>query len=597
MESKKLIAILAAVIIIVIIAAAAVAMTGNEKTATFDLNYDGAESVQVKGAAGAEIMPIPSPERDNLYIEGWYYDKETTKKVQFPYKLTDNVTFYAKWTDSIESYYFNTDYFTSTDIGKITAESMKVTTGYELIDLSDCGKNYMTVSDGYKHAVLYSDNEYKIINTVEKKVVAIVPEEGVLGVFSETCYTFCEEFVTFATNAGYYVYDLKGNCVGPASEDPEIVTYDTLMIGNGYYRFNNGAIYHAFDDAASTMTPLGGENGSYIAMDIMYYGEEEYGLAAYILDSNFRAVNTLTFPAGAQFCNFAMLYDGCFLVQYAVETDPMAMNYSFIYENVKYTLTSTIMNSNPGSNKVVSLDKPIFMGLERNVAAYYGWPAVANDIRDLVLLYNMTPGKLLMTDSVMLASINKDGTIYKVMYEDINKGYSLMDPIRGGGYSGYYTDSLLDIFRLDVVDFSANMPVQVLKGIGNVICDKYFILVDDEGTVSEYVIYDVKGNPVGEFSGMEYIGESNNALYFLKGGDTYRFFDGEMSKLCSGEAIIGSAFYAYENGDGTYGFYTESGKLICTSDNGYYQQNVSSEGKNILEVWKSSGTQTYVLTN
>jgi len=121
--------------------------------------------------------------------------------------------------------------------------------------------------------------------------------------------------------------------------------------------------------------------------------------------------------------------------------------------------------------------------------------------------------------------------------------------------------------------------------------------VDGEGAVSGSIIYDAKGNPVGDFSGMEYVGESNNALYFQRGVDTYKFIDGEMSKICSGEVIIGTAFYACENGDGTYSFYTESGKLICISDNGYYYQNVNSDGKNVLEIWKSSGTQTYILTN
>ena len=44
-----------------------------------------------------EIQMPTSPTKDGFVFDGWYYDEQFTQKCQFPIKLTENTTIFAKW--------------------------------------------------------------------------------------------------------------------------------------------------------------------------------------------------------------------------------------------------------------------------------------------------------------------------------------------------------------------------------------------------------------------------------------------------------------------------------------------------------------------
>lgn len=68
--------------------------TKNEYTATFVTNGGSA----VANVTGSVIEAAPASTREFYALEGWYLDEGLTQKAQFPYEMSGNTTFYAKWT-------------------------------------------------------------------------------------------------------------------------------------------------------------------------------------------------------------------------------------------------------------------------------------------------------------------------------------------------------------------------------------------------------------------------------------------------------------------------------------------------------------------
>lgn len=65
----------------------------NEYTATFNPNGGSA----VESVTASVIESAPASTREFYALEGWYLDAGLTQKAQFPYEMTADTTFYAKW--------------------------------------------------------------------------------------------------------------------------------------------------------------------------------------------------------------------------------------------------------------------------------------------------------------------------------------------------------------------------------------------------------------------------------------------------------------------------------------------------------------------
>ena len=73
-------------------------------TVTFDLNYDGSESVGVTVAEGGTVE-APEVERDGYELLDWYTDADCTDTYDFTETVTADMTLYAEWKDLSKIYY------------------------------------------------------------------------------------------------------------------------------------------------------------------------------------------------------------------------------------------------------------------------------------------------------------------------------------------------------------------------------------------------------------------------------------------------------------------------------------------------------------
>ena len=83
--------------------------TPTQYTVTFNSNSGSAVASRQVQKGGALSAPNPPPTREGYNFDGWYSDSSLTKKVDFPYTVTGNITLYAKWTlIQIQSYQIST---------------------------------------------------------------------------------------------------------------------------------------------------------------------------------------------------------------------------------------------------------------------------------------------------------------------------------------------------------------------------------------------------------------------------------------------------------------------------------------------------------
>lgn len=67
-------------------------------TVTFDTN--GGPEKTSRNVYYKTMITIPDPVWDGKQFLGWYTEKNGGTKIEFPYTVTDNVTFYARWSDT-----------------------------------------------------------------------------------------------------------------------------------------------------------------------------------------------------------------------------------------------------------------------------------------------------------------------------------------------------------------------------------------------------------------------------------------------------------------------------------------------------------------
>ena len=72
----------------------------NQLDNLYQLNFEtnGGTTISSKIYFHYENIQIPSsPTKDGFVFDGWYYDEKLTQKCQFPIKLTEDTTIFAKW--------------------------------------------------------------------------------------------------------------------------------------------------------------------------------------------------------------------------------------------------------------------------------------------------------------------------------------------------------------------------------------------------------------------------------------------------------------------------------------------------------------------
>lgn len=81
--------------------------SGNGITVTFDYNYENApEAKKVTVDSGEAVTPPEDPERVKYKFLGWYTDAECTEEADFEFALTENVTYYAAWEQTVATITF-----------------------------------------------------------------------------------------------------------------------------------------------------------------------------------------------------------------------------------------------------------------------------------------------------------------------------------------------------------------------------------------------------------------------------------------------------------------------------------------------------------
>lgn len=108
-KKKKVLAAL----LVVVITIALFAACGGVKTykVTFDNNYDGApENLVVEVKPDTYVDEPDEPQRENWRFDGWFDNQAATVPADFGRVITEDVTFYAGWTQTVFTVTFNPNY-------------------------------------------------------------------------------------------------------------------------------------------------------------------------------------------------------------------------------------------------------------------------------------------------------------------------------------------------------------------------------------------------------------------------------------------------------------------------------------------------------
>ncbi len=75
--------------------------SSSDKKYTIKFETDGGNTIEAEKTNG-KITEPETPEKEGYTFDGWYTDKELTKKFDFDKAVSGNVTLYAKWTENTE---------------------------------------------------------------------------------------------------------------------------------------------------------------------------------------------------------------------------------------------------------------------------------------------------------------------------------------------------------------------------------------------------------------------------------------------------------------------------------------------------------------
>lgn len=622
MSNKGIIIAVSAIVIAVVAITAAVVITNNNGnnnttesgyTAVFDPNVVISTADQykiIRQEPNTMIYEASAPTRAECEFLGWYMDKDCTQKAVFPYKLTGNVRFYAKWTEPAVTSYFNQHFFSDTEYGRYLVDSHKETTGAEEVKPLGASVTSQYVAKGLTMIVFRIGTDYKVFDLADFSTEKFtIPGTDVISVTVYDKITCNHEFIEVETDDGYYVYDTNGNKFGPSVYRPIVLLNSMIDLGKVCYKFNSDSTIEKYFDISSKYRPESGDvyvedsKRTYSVIDtIVKDGKTVKN--AYLLDNRFNLLKTYSFPEGSEYCRFISVGSGNYLYQYAKEVSSDSKDVSFIDGGKSYKLTSQIVNSS-GKSMDTRLTLPAITPTNLNYS--FGIKAyMAEDIKNIISFYTIDPNtKEIQKDGKILTSLNSDGTIYKIFILSVNDyNFSSILPLVNTNYVRvWYTDVVdgKNIAHENILD-----PVGkklILNDVHGTRCMKYFIknskLIPDD-----YNIYDVNGKIVGSYSGKVLAGSTHNNLFFSDdAGKMYIFRDGSMTELTDykGDFVSKYSVYGYKTGEGEYKFYTENGTFITKCISEEVREVTSLYGENLIEfnTGKIDGLSvftTYIIT-
>lgn len=607
MTKKGIIA--AVVVVILVIAAVAgcvVAFNNNSDcTITYEPNYDGSPTGEkVTYKSGTEIADPLYLHRANYTHDGWYFDKECTKPVAFPYKVDKNVTMYAKWTTDAAAKYFDENFYFDNDYGRALAKWIAETTGAQKIDTGNL-KNMSAVSHGNMHFVAYDKSkanaQFVVVNLAEKKTAFTIPAEGVKSVHSVGNDVSNYEFVITQNNGQYYIYDMNGHRYGPAESEPMVLFHDMIVFSGKCYGFDDkGNIVQKFEIKSNHIPAARGVN-SYCEL----YGEVgSDGVFHYkyvnVLDSKFNLIGKmLTIPENAVNCVCYHIGGDKYFVQYAQKVQS---DYDYMEDGARYKLSSCMIDVNNKTVKIINIGYPVTGELDM-WTKYPFVRSLANDVKNVIVFRSVGENKE-VTDRLVYISFNADGKVDKKISDAFNK-YSISNVfplMQKGMYVVTYANTAMGAVTKSIVDGSGEKFVAVLEDLDANECVKYFIkFAKDESTRTDFNIYDANGKVVGDFKGKQYANCTNNDMFFTdSAGKMYVFSDGKMNELqgYGGELLCYKSCYCYKNASNKYTLSAENGTVISNGLTGVYcREYLMPNGDNFVAAYVDGNISIFKLIN
>ena len=588
MVNRKSAVILIEVVLIIVVATVTAVIinqnTNPERTATFDLNYDDSENIVMKTSNGAEIAS-PTPVREGYHLVGWYLDKELTQYAKFPYKMNSNTTFYARWSDKAASVFFNEDYLKDTASGIALSNQSRYTKGAEIAKIDGKEFNVKVIASGSSYLVLDLDLTDKLISVVSMddfKVMFTIPSD-VVSINAVGLTQSDTEFIIAQYYSGYYIYDLCGNSVGPASDEPQIVVADTVLFDGTFYRFDSeGRIFAAFDASKRTHIPSGGNGTTYYEIERMDVLDDTYDYAVNILNDRFEVIKTLKFQDKAKLGVVVTLPYGGYLVQYGI-AGTSSEKYVIEKDGTNYFLNTYLIDSDLEITEL-TLKRFIVSSYDRMNAPAIAWDSYANDTVGLAVVQN---GK----DSTELCKISSNGRVLTV----VNRlAYINCSAVMASSTACFYKAVIIESQQMDaqinIFDGTGKIFTSTVQNIANVIGERYFVTkATDEASRTDFNIYTIKGEIAGTFEGYTYKDSSHNVLFFEKDGNSYAFRDGAMTKICDGTDVRVYLWgYSYADSD-KYIFCSENGTVISESCSNTVTTYENAKGEYVININVTSG--------
>lgn len=392
------------------------------------------------------------------------------------------------------------------------------------------------------------------------------------------------------TDVSYTLYTANGNQFAYMSGDEaKAPTYDRntdlINFDKKVYRINDaGTVSLAFELSAFKSIPdVDYKAGNY------YIAEADDTYTFY--DANLNFVSNYSLPSYVDAEAF-ILSNGNVLVQYTVEVDQFSDDYTFIDDEVKYELTTLLVNAKNGKTTKLNYDYVI----EECYAAKEVSEALGlnEKIDNVAVLYRIEDQRInTSVVSTTMASIGNNGKISKIFGDYIDGMLPGMQPVANNRWKVMNTAE--QTFVLDengkVVGESTNI-------------DKYnsfYFVIDNK-------VYDWNFNLVVDLTS-----QKPTDITFMNSSIRYTNEDGEIKLYTNGstQTIVaedskkaisytyGSLLYVVSDSSGdktTYSVYNYAGNML-RSFTGYSSFSVvaSYEGAMILKVTNDGETNHFIV--
>ena len=424
------------------------------------------------------------------------------------------------------------------------------------------------------------DNEkmtYKVYNFENDSVVATFTDTDTVRYYMDEDfinsliidmkfydYFYVEKSTTDATTqtvkTEYFVYDANGNAIGSADEMPTTV-FDTLFIGNDYYRIKKDKFEKAGSRAKNAMQLPEFDN----LIDGKYYELNEEGdeyIAIY--DNEFNMINYYKLPSYADLIEWGVLNDGNVIVQLACDVPETDSDYNVLFGNgqqlTKYKVVTEIYNVKKSEMKEIETTF-LFNGNITAVNSFEGLNAkfsYGSSVENLARVAIITDKRV--DQNSKYVSIKNNGEIDQILFEDfVGQNGNGVRPLFSGNFVVYTEDGS-----------------KLLNEKGKVIADVTDARFNNKYIVLDGKIYDHDFKELATFDEEKFnVQLMNNTVVLnsVENNKQYKLFVNGAFKeitLAEDETIVGGAerYYVIRKVTAdatTYTYYNENGEALLTT--------------------------------